>query len=100
VTDRRKTIHLMVDPPTPVTDAWTLDDNVLLRQILTTIEPRIHDLILHCMTVKELRYFLRDLYEGSSNINRAYDVIQELLRKKQNGRPMDDHYGEFNHLAE
>ena len=44
--------------------------------------------------------FSADLYGGSSNINRIYDIIQELFWKKQNGRPMDDHYGEFNRLAE
>jgi len=44
---------LLADPPTPVTDAWTLDD-VLLYQILTPMEPKIQDLFLHCMTVKEL----------------------------------------------
>jgi len=52
---------LLADPPTPVTDAWTLDD-VLLYQILTPMEPKIQDLFLHCMTVKELWCFLRDLY--------------------------------------
>jgi len=30
----------------------------------------------------------------------TYDVIQELLGKKQNSRPMDDHNDEFNRLAE
>ena len=29
----------------------------------------------------------------------AYDIIQELF-KKQIDQPMDDHYGEFNRLAE
>ena len=77
-----------------------IDDNIIQHQISTMMELKVQVLVLHCMTVKELRYFLRDLYKGSSNINRAYDVIQELLRKKQNGRPIDDHYGEFNHLAE
>jgi len=34
--DREKTSHLLADLPTPVTDAWTLDDNILLHQILTS----------------------------------------------------------------
>ena len=37
VTGREKTSHLLADPPTLVTDAWTLDDNILIHQILTTI---------------------------------------------------------------
>ena len=80
-------------------DAWTLDDNVLLYQILT-MKPKIQDLVLHCITVKELWWFLKDLYGGIGNISRAYDVIQELFRKKQDGQPMDAHYGEFNRPSE
>jgi hypothetical protein len=64
------------------------------------MEPKIQDLVLHCITVKELWCFLCDLYGGRSNVNRAYDVIQELFRKKQDGKNMDDHYGEFNCLTE
>ena len=76
------TSHLLADPPTPVTDVWTLDNNVLLHQILITIELKIQDLVLHCMTMKKLWCFLRDLYGGSNNINRAHDIIQELFQKK------------------
>ena len=68
---REKTSYLSADPFIPVTNASTLDDNVLLHQILTTIEPKIQDLVLHCMIVKELWCFLKDLYEVSCNINRA-----------------------------
>jgi len=100
VASRGKTSHLSADPPTPTTDSWTLDDNVLLHQILTSMVPKIQDLVLHCLTVKELWAFLADLYGGRSDVNRAYDVIQELFRKKQDGKHMDDHYGEFNRLAE
>ena len=42
---------------------------------------------------------MHKLYKGSSNINRAYDAIQKLFQKKQNGKPIDDHNSEFNHLA-
>ena len=80
---RGKTCHFLVDPHTPVTNAWTLNDNILLHHLLTTMEPKIQDLILHCMTVKELWCFLRDLYGGSININRAYGVIQELFQKNR-----------------
>ena len=52
------------------------------------------------MTMKVLWYFLKDLWGESGNINRIYDVIQKLFRKKQDGRPMDAHYGEFSRLAE
>ena len=100
VIGREKTSHLFADPPPLVTDTSTLDDNVLLHQILTTIEPKIQDLILHCITMKELWCFLKDLYRVSDKISRAYDVIQELFQKKQDGRTMDAHYGEFNRLAE
>ena len=82
-----------------MTDAWILEDSSLTHQVQTTIEPKIHDLVFHCVTVKELWYFLHELYKGSSNINRAYDAIQKLFQKKQNGKPIDDHNGEFNHLA-
>ena len=90
---------MLADLLTLVTDAWTLDDNILLHQILTMMELKIPDFVLHCMTVKELWCFLRDLYGGNNNIYRAYDVIQELFWKKT-GQPMDDHYIEFNCLAE
>ena len=30
----------------------------------------------------------------------AYDIIQKLFWKKQNGKPMNDYYSEFNRLAE
>jgi hypothetical protein len=43
---------------------------------------------------------MRDLYKGSSNINMTYDVIQELFRKKQSDKPIDDYYDEFNRLTE
>ena len=98
VARREKTIHLLVDPPTPMTDAWALEDTKLLYQVLTIMEPKIQDLILHCLTTKESWYFLCELYRRS-NINIAYDVIQELFRKKQNGQPMYDHYNKFNRLA-
>ena len=99
VVGRQKTNHLLADHPAVVTDAWTLDD-ILLYQILTTMKLKIQDLVLHCMTIKELWSFLRDLYGGSNNINMAYDIIHELFRKKQNGHLIDDHYIEFNRLAE
>jgi len=63
------------------------------------MELKIQDLILHCMTVKELWYFLKDLYGENDNINRAYDVIQELFWKKQDGWLIDAHYDEFNPLV-
>ena len=44
--------------------------------------------------------FSKSLYRGSDNINRVYDVIQELSRKKQDCRPMDAHDGEFNRIVE
>ena len=83
-----------------MTNAWTLNDNVLIHQILTTMKPKIQDLVLHCITVKELQCFLKDLYGGSDTINRAYDVILELFQKKQNSQRMDAHYREFNCLEE
>jgi len=64
------------------------------------MEPKIQDLVLHCMTVKKLWCFLQELYGGSGNANKAYDVIQKLFRMKQGSQPMDDQYGEFNRLAE
>ena len=54
VADCGKASHLLTDPPTPGTNVWTLEDNNLLYQILTPIEPKIQDSILHCVTVKEL----------------------------------------------
>jgi len=45
VAGRENTSHLLEDPPTPVINAWTLD-NILLHQMLTTMKPKIHDLIL------------------------------------------------------
>ena len=53
-----KTNHLLADPLTPVTDAWTLKDNNLLHQVLTTMELKVQDVVLHCVTVKELWCFL------------------------------------------
>ena len=38
VVGREKTSHLLADPPTPVTDAWT-----------STMESKIKDLVLHCV---------------------------------------------------
>ena len=76
-----------------------MEDSSLLHQVLVTIELKIKDLVLHCVTMKKLCHFLCELYEGSINIKRAYDVIQELFRKKQKGKPMDDHYDELNRLA-
>ena len=64
------------------------------------MELKIQDLILHCMTVKELWYFLKDLYGENDNINRAYDVIQELFWKKQDGWLIDAQYDEFNLLVD
>ena len=62
VAGRGKTSHLLVDSPTPLTNPWTLEANNLLHQILTTIEPKIQDLVFHYVIVKELWYFLRELY--------------------------------------
>ena len=81
IVDRGKTSHLLADYPTPVTDAWILDDNILLHHILITMKPKIQDLALHYITVKELSCFLWDLYEGRSNINRAYNIIQNCLEE-------------------
>jgi len=88
VDGRGKTSCLFADSPTPVTGAWILDNNVLLYQILTAMKLKIQDLVLHCIiTLKELWCFLKDLHGGRGNINIAYDVIQQLFRKKQDGRP-------------
>ena len=62
------------------------------------MEFKIQDLVIHCM-IEEL-CFLWDLYGESNNIIMAYDVVQELFRKKHNGWPMDDYYGDFNRLVE
>ena len=58
VAGREKTSHLLADSPTPVMDDWTLDDNIVLHQILTTVEPKIEDKVLHCMTMKEVCFLL------------------------------------------
>ena len=54
----KKTSQMLAEPPTPVTDAWTLDDNIIQHQISTMMELKIQVLVLHCMTVKELWCFL------------------------------------------
>lgn len=54
VANREKTNHFLTDPPSSIADAWTHNDIILLHQILTTVEPKIQDLILRCVTVKEL----------------------------------------------
>jgi len=54
VAGQEKISHLLVDPSTPTTDDWTLDDIVILHQILTTMEPKIYNLVFRCMTMKEL----------------------------------------------
>jgi hypothetical protein len=53
-TGRGKIGYLLVVPYTPKIDSWTLDDSNLLHQILTTMEPKIQDLVLHYVTVMEL----------------------------------------------
>ena len=97
----KQVIKIFVGGPSYLSDRCldTKDGN-LLHQVLITMERKIQDFVVHCVTLKELWCFLWELYGGSSNINRAYDVIHELFRKKQNGQPIYDHYGEFNHLAE
>ena len=77
-----KTSHLSAGPPTLVTDARTLEDSNLLHQVLSMMEPKIQELVFHCVGVKELWCFLCELYNRSSNINMAYDIIQELFQKK------------------
>ena len=81
-----KVSHLLADPPTPVIDA-SLEDNNLLYHVLTMMKPTIQDLILHCMTVKELWCFLRELYRGSLNISMTYDIIQELFGRSRTASP-------------
>jgi len=68
VVGREKTSHLLADSLTLVTDAWTLEDNNLLHQVLTTIEPKIQDLVLRCVIMKLLWCLLCELYGRISNI--------------------------------
>jgi len=44
VAGREKTNHLLVDSPILVTDACTLNDNILLHQIMTMMKLNIQDL--------------------------------------------------------
>jgi len=82
VIGREKTSHLLPVPLTPMRDAWTLEDNNLLHRVLTMMGSKIHDLVFHCVTLKELRCFLRELCGKGNNINKAYGIIHELFQKK------------------
>jgi len=54
--------------PDPKTQTWRQDDALLLGQNLNSMKPRVKDLILHYIIVKELWTYLDMLYSG-------YDVI-------------------------
>jgi len=87
VADRGKTSHLLGDSPTPVTDAWTLDsldDNIILFQMLITMEPKIQDLVLHCMTVKELcDFFARSLRKKQQHQQGLGCYLGAILKKTE-----------------
>ena len=52
------------------------------------MEPRAHDLILQCKTVKDMWIYL-------DNLSRAYDVIQELFKSEQESRTLVQFYVDF-----
>ena len=41
-----------------------------------------------------------DMYSGGSNLSRAYDIIHELFRSKQESRMLAQFYANFNKLSE
>ena len=91
-------VNLLANPLTQVTDSWhwtkmfyyiDIDHNGAQNWELGTS-------LSECERV--MVFSERSLWR-KRQISKVYDVIQELFRKKRDGRPMDDHYGEFNLLA-
>ena len=75
-------------------------DALFLGQILNNIELCAKDLVLHCRTVKKMCIYLDMLYSGGNNLSQAYEVIQELLRSKQESQMLAQFYANFNKLFE
>jgi len=47
------------------------------------LKQKVQDVIMHMSIVKEMWECVEELYSGSNNLNRAYDVIQKLLWAKR-----------------
>ena len=63
-------------------------------------EPKIQDLVMHMLTVKEMWNYLDELYSEKNNLNRAFDVIQEMLKSKKSNKILSQHYANFNRAYE
>jgi len=64
------------------------------------MEPKVQDMVMHTSTVKEMWNYLEELYSGKNNLNRAFDVIQEMFRSKKGNKILSQHYADFNMIYE
>ena len=52
--------------------------------------------MMHTSTVKEMWKYTEELYSRQNNLNRAFDVIQEMFRSKNDNKTLSQHYADFN----
>ena len=87
VAGQGKTSHLLADSPVPITNGWTLDDNILLHQILAMMELKIQDLVLHCINVKKLWGFLRIFMEEAATSTEFMILYKSCFERNRMADP-------------
>ena len=59
-----KKSHLYSGPPSFKADEWEREDAAFFGQLLNIMESKIHDLVIHTSTLKEMWNFLRSCIQG------------------------------------
>ena len=76
-------------------DRWVGEVAQLISQILNSLEQKVHDMVMHTLIVKEMWECLEELYSGSNNLNKVYDVVHELFWGKKADKPLSQYYTDF-----
>lgn len=77
-----------------------LDDDKMLPKIVNCISRKVILTMQYCKTVRELWTLLHTWFSGASNLNRLYNLLQEVHRRSQKGRSTMDYYYDFMRVNE
>lgn len=78
--------HLYKDPSNSKWMNWS-KRMLVFGQLLNIMDPKIQDLVMYTLTMKEMQNYFEELYSEKNNLNSDFNVIQEMFRSKRTTKP-------------
>jgi len=92
-----KKSHLYSGPPSFKADEWEREDAAFFGQLLNIMESNTWFGNTY-VDIEGNVELLEELYSGKNNVNRTFDIIQEMFLSKKDNKTLSQHYADFKSL--